>query len=110
MTPGPERRGNTAEDMLYVAPGNPGLTGASFGNSHLNLTQVRTIVTTQMPLTAPGSLKPGDYASILAYLLSYGCVRNAGGGAQQFPTIADQKFSAVILGGRSCPAKAPGHE
>jgi alcohol dehydrogenase (cytochrome c) len=83
----------------------PALTGASFGNSHLNLTQVRTIVTTQMPLTAPGSLQPGEYANIMAYLLSYDCVQIAGGGAQRFPIIGQPQFSKVILGARSCPTE-----
>jgi alcohol dehydrogenase (cytochrome c) len=83
----------------------PALTGASFARSHLNLTQVRTIVTTQMPLTAPGSLKPDEYANVMAYLLSYDCVHSAGGGVQPFPITAQPQFSKVILGGRSCPPK-----
>jgi polar amino acid transport system substrate-binding protein len=87
-----------------------GLTGASFGSSHLNLMQVRTIVTTQMPLTAPGSLKPSQYASIMAYLSSYDCVQVAQGGAQPFPTTGQPQFSKVFLGGRACPPKPPGHE
>jgi alcohol dehydrogenase (cytochrome c) len=88
----------------------PALTGASFARSHLNLTQVRTIVTTQMPLSAPGSLKPPQYANIMAYLLSYACVHVAQQGTQPFPTMNEPEFSKVILGGRSCPPKPSGHE
>jgi alcohol dehydrogenase (cytochrome c) len=88
----------------------PAITGASFARSHLNLAQVRTIVTTQMPLSAPGSLKPQQYANIMAYLLSYECVHVAQQGTQPFPTTNEPEFSKVILGGRSCPPKPLGHE
>jgi alcohol dehydrogenase (cytochrome c) len=81
----------------------PALTGVAFGNSHLNLTQFRTIVTTQMPLIAPGSLKPDQYAGIMAYLLKYDCVTPSGAGTEPFPTSNEPAFSKVILGGRSCP-------
>ena len=65
----------------------PALTGASFASAHLNLAQIRTVVTTQMPLTAPGSLKPEQYADIMAFLLSYDCVKASPGNAA-FPTSA----------------------
>jgi alcohol dehydrogenase (cytochrome c) len=87
----------------------PALTGASFASAHLNLAQIRTVVTTQMPLTAPGSLKPEQYADIMAFLLSYDCVKASPGNAA-FPTSADPAFSKVVFGGQSCPAKAAGHE
>ena len=64
----------------------PALTGASFGRSHLNGSQLRTVVTQTMPLTAPGSLKPDENAAVIAYLLSYHCVQAAGRGQQEFPT------------------------
>jgi mono/diheme cytochrome c family protein len=53
----------------------PALTGPSFDHSHLNAEQVRTVVVHAMPLTAPGSLKPDEYAAIMAYRLSYDCVQ-----------------------------------
>ena len=64
----------------------PALTGPGFGHSHLNASQLRTVVTQSMPLMAPGSLKPDEYASVMAYLLSYDCVKPAGSGRQPFPT------------------------
>jgi alcohol dehydrogenase (cytochrome c) len=88
----------------------PALTGKSFANAHLNLSQERTIVTTQMPLTAPGSLKPQQYAEIMAYLLAYDCVHVAQQGTQPFPTTNEPEFSKVILGGRACPPRPSGHE
>ena len=88
----------------------PALTGASMARAHLNLTQLRTVVTTQMPLGAPGSLTPQQYASIMAYLLKYDCVAPSQGGTQPFPTTNQPDFSKVTIGGRSCPAKPVGHE
>jgi alcohol dehydrogenase (cytochrome c) len=88
----------------------PALTGASFAGSHLNLTQVRSIVTTQMPLSAPGSLTPQQYANIMAYMLSYDCVHVAQQGTQPFPTANEPEFSKVTFGGRSCPPRPLGHE
>lgn len=89
----------------------PALTGASMARAKLNLSQLRTIVTTQMPLGAPGSLKPTEYASIIAYLLSYDCVAHSGVGTAGFPTTDDPSFKKVVFGGRSCPANGgAGHE
>jgi mono/diheme cytochrome c family protein len=80
----------------------PALTGPGLARSNLNLSQLRSVVTTQMPLTAPGSLEPEQYASIIAYLLSYDCVsKNSAGGA--FPTVDRPEFKKVRFGGRSCP-------
>jgi alcohol dehydrogenase (cytochrome c) len=88
----------------------PALTGPGLASSKLDLSQLRSVVTTQMPLTAPGSLPPEQYASIIAYLLSYDCVsKSSAGGA--FPTVDRPEFKKVVFGGRSCPLKAaPGHE
>jgi mono/diheme cytochrome c family protein len=86
----------------------PALTGPGFANSHLNLTQVRSIVTTQMPLGAPGSLKPDQYASIMAFLLMYDCVTPVQAGKEAFPTANEPAFSKVTFGGRSCPPKSGG--
>jgi mono/diheme cytochrome c family protein len=83
----------------------PALTGPSFGRSHLNGSQLRTVVTQTMPLTAPGSLKPDENAAVIAYLLSYNCVQAAGGGQQEFPTEDLPDLQQVELGGASCPPK-----
>jgi alcohol dehydrogenase (cytochrome c) len=83
----------------------PALTGPSFGRSHLNGAQLRTVVTQTMPLTAPGSLKPDENAAVIAYLLSYDCVQAAGGGQQELPTGDLPELQHVELGSASCPPK-----
>jgi alcohol dehydrogenase (cytochrome c) len=85
----------------------PALTGPGLARSNLNLSQLRSVVTVQMPLTAPGSLKPEQYASIIAYLLAYDCVTKSAG---VFPTTDRADFKKVVLGGRSCPLPGSGHE
>jgi mono/diheme cytochrome c family protein len=83
----------------------PALIGPSFGRSHLNGSQLRTVVVQTMPLTAPGSLKPDEYAAVMAYLLSYDCVQPAGGGQQEFPTKDPPGLQQVELGSATCPVK-----
>lgn len=83
----------------------PALTGAPFARSNLTLSQMRTIVTTQMPLTAPGSLSPSDYASVIAYILQYDCVAPSNGGKTPFPTHDMPQFSTTKLVGTTCPVK-----
>jgi mono/diheme cytochrome c family protein len=81
----------------------PALTGAGFGHSHLNAAQLRSVVTQTMPLTAPGSLKPDDYAAVMAFLLSYDCVQPSGDGRQPFPTGGDlPALQQVTLGATTC--------
>ena len=82
----------------------PALTGGSFGTSKMNLSQLRTVVTSQMPLTAPGTLKPDQYAAIMAFIVKTDCVKQAGGGNEPFPTTDKPAFSSVIIGGKSCPS------
>jgi len=43
------------------------------------------LVTKNMPLTAPGTLPAADYAAIMAYMLSYDCVKPSGDGKTPFP-------------------------
>jgi mono/diheme cytochrome c family protein len=81
----------------------PALTGSAFGDSHLSVSALRTIVTKQMPLTAPGSLSPAAYASIVAYLAASNCVKPSG--ATPFPTSDQPAFKGVLLVGQSCPVK-----
>jgi hypothetical protein len=71
---------------------------------------LRTIVTKQMPLTAPGSLTPHQYASIMAYLLAANCVKPSGNGTTPFPVSDQAAFKSVVLVGGACaprPAAAP---
>lgn len=83
----------------------PALTGASFAHANLSVSQIRTIVTTQMPLGAPGSLSPAQYASVLAYLLQYDCISPAGNGKQPFPTHDEPAFAKIKVTGATCPVK-----
>jgi mono/diheme cytochrome c family protein len=87
----------------------PALTGPSFGRSHLSASQLRGVVTQTMPLTAPGSLKPDEYASVMAFLLSYDCVPAAGGGQQPLPVTDLPALQHVTLGATTCVPKQPAH-
>jgi alcohol dehydrogenase (cytochrome c) len=80
----------------------PALTGAGFGHSHLNAAQLRSVVTQSMPLTAPGSLNPEDYAAVMAFLLSYDCVQASGDGQQPFPTMDLPALQQVTVGATTC--------
>ncbi len=81
----------------------PPLTGPAFAHSNLNVAQIFGIVVGQMPLTAPGSLSKTNYAAVMAYILSYDCVKSSGGGTP-FPTTATAQLSSVKPTGQSCPA------
>ena len=81
----------------------PALTGPGFAHAHLNASQLRTIVTQQMPLTAPGSLNAADNAAIMAYLLSYDCVTPLKDGTVSFPITDSKLLTKVIVGGTTCP-------
>ena len=85
----------------------PALAGSAFGRSHLTISQLRTVVTVNMPLTAPGTLAPQQYAAIVAYLLASNCVQPAGGGSgtTRFPNADQPAFKTVTLVGASCPVK-----
>ena len=80
----------------------PALAGSAFGKSHLSISALRTVVTTQMPLTAPGSLTPAQYASLMAYLLAANCVKPSGNGTTPFPAADQSAFKTVILVGAVC--------
>jgi alcohol dehydrogenase (cytochrome c) len=80
----------------------PALTGPALAHSHLTGSELRGAVTQRMPLTAPGSLKPEEYASIMAFLLAYDCVLPAGNGQQPFPTTDLPALQQVELGGTTC--------
>jgi mono/diheme cytochrome c family protein len=83
----------------------PALTGASFAHANLSISQLRTIVTTQMPLNAPGSLSPSQYAEVMAYLLQYDCITPASGGKTPFPTHDEPAFAKIKITGSTCPVK-----
>ena len=83
----------------------PALTGAGFGHSRLTVSALRSVVTKQMPLTAPGSLKPDEYAAVMAYLVAWSCVKPTGGGTTPFPTADTPANKTVTLEGDVCPVK-----
>ncbi len=83
----------------------PALTGPGFGRAHLNASQLRVVVTQTMPLTAPGPLKPDEYAAVMAFLLSYDCVQPAGDGRQPFPAKDLPDLQRVELGSSTCTPK-----
>jgi len=82
----------------------PALTGTGLGHANLNVSQLRTIVTQQMPLSSPGSLKPNQYAAVIAFLLAYNCVR-ATGATQPFPLADRPAFKSVTVRGATCPVR-----
>ncbi|HEY1655026.1 MAG TPA: PQQ-binding-like beta-propeller repeat protein [Candidatus Tumulicola sp.] len=80
----------------------PALTGPAFAHANLNVSQIYGIVAQQMPLTAPGSLSKANYASVMAYVLSYDCVKSSGA-SMPFPTMATAQLSSVKPGAQTCP-------
>ncbi len=83
----------------------PALAGGAFGKSHLTVSAMRTIITKQMPLTAPGSLSPPQYSAVMAYLLASNCVKSSGAGDQPFPTTDSPAFHNLTLVGDVCTVK-----
>lgn len=83
----------------------PALAGSAFGRSHLTISQLRNVVTVDMPLTAPGTLAPQQYSAIMAYLLAANCVKTSGSGTTRFPNADQPAFKTVTLVGASCPVK-----
>ncbi|HTV93844.1 MAG TPA: cytochrome c [Verrucomicrobiae bacterium] len=81
----------------------PALTGATFGSTDLTVSQLRAIVTLQMPLGNPGSLSPSQYAAVLAFILKYDCVAPSNGGKTQFPTTDKPQFQTIKIGASTCP-------
>ncbi|HEV7178276.1 MAG TPA: PQQ-binding-like beta-propeller repeat protein [Candidatus Baltobacteraceae bacterium] len=80
----------------------PALVGAAFAHSNLDVGQIYTIVSQQMPLTAPASLSKADYAAVMAYMLAYGCVKSTEDG-KPFPTAPAVPVTNVKVGAATCP-------
>jgi alcohol dehydrogenase (cytochrome c) len=81
----------------------PALSGPGFAHSSLSVAQLYGIVSTQMPLTAPGSLSKTDDAAVTAYILAYDCVKPTGTTPLSVSTAV--ALSAVKPGAASCPPK-----
>ncbi len=80
----------------------PALTGPGFAHANLNVAQIYGIVAQQMPLNAPGSLSKPNYAAVMAYMLSYDCMKSSGGN-RPFPTTVTPELSLVKPTAQTCP-------
>lgn len=65
---------------------------------------LNTIVTQNMPFNSPASLKPSQYADVMAYLLASNCYP---AGKVAFPSDPKPGFGTVVAGIQSHPAKTP---
>jgi hypothetical protein len=59
------------------------------------------VVTKQMPLNAPGSLSPDNYAAVMAYILKRDCVKSSGA-SQKFPSTNLPALGKVTVGSQTC--------
>jgi mono/diheme cytochrome c family protein len=80
----------------------PALTGSAFARADLNVSQIYTVVTQQMPLLAPGSLSKANYAAVIAYILAYDCVKPDPGG-KLFPTSSTPQLASIKPTDQTCP-------
>jgi mono/diheme cytochrome c family protein len=55
---------------------------------------IRYVVTSQMPFNSPGSLSPGEYADVLAFLLAANCYP---AGSMPFPVDRNPAFAQIKL-------------
>jgi len=78
--------------------GNDFLTTAAHNGWTLAI--IRYLVFKLMPLNASGSLSPGEYANVMAYLLASNCYP---AGTTPFPTADSPSFAKIRLG------PVPGH-
>jgi mono/diheme cytochrome c family protein len=81
----------------------PAMAGPAFARTKPTLAQLHVVVTKNMPLTAPGTLPAADYAAIMAYMLSYDCVKPSGGGKMPFPTADISALKPITFGAKVCP-------
>jgi alcohol dehydrogenase (cytochrome c) len=81
----------------------PAMAGPAFARTKPTLAQLHTVVTKNMPLTAPGTLPAADYAAIMAYMLSYNCVKPSGTGKTPFPTGDISALKPITFGAKVCP-------
>jgi mono/diheme cytochrome c family protein len=91
----------TCHGVRLQGVSGPALTGASFAHASLGAGQIYTIVSQQMPLTAPGSLSKSDDAAVTAYILAYDCIKSTGDG-KPFPAAPTQQINGVKVGAAIC--------
>ncbi len=86
----------------------PAIAGTEFlktaTSNKYTVSILNTIVTQNMPLNNPGSLKPAEYASVMAYLLASNCYP---AGKTPFPTSPGTNFGTAIVGVQAHPAGTP---
>jgi mono/diheme cytochrome c family protein len=81
----------------------PAIAGPAFARTKPTLAQLHTVVTKNMPLTAPGTFPAADYAAIMAYMLSCECVKPSGDGKMPFPTTDISALKPITFGAKICP-------
>jgi polar amino acid transport system substrate-binding protein len=85
------------ENLLGTAA--PSVAGTDFlrtaKQNGWTLAMIRYLVVNNMPMNAPDTLSPSQYASVLAFLLASNCYP---AGDKAFPTSADPAFADVKLG------------
>lgn len=76
----------------------PAIAGTNFlktaQTNKWSLQTIDQIVTNNMPFSAPGSLKPKQYADVMAYLLAANCYK---AGSTPFPTKAPSSFANIQM-------------
>jgi polar amino acid transport system substrate-binding protein len=76
----------------------PAIAGKDFlqtaQSNKWSLQTIDQIVVNNMPFSAPGSLKPKQYADVMAYLLAANCYK---AGSKPFPTTAPASFANVQI-------------
>jgi mono/diheme cytochrome c family protein len=84
----------------------PPLVGKGFSVSALTLSQFHQLVTTEMPFDNPGSLKPEQYADVIAYVLAANCYP---AGSTAYPAAGDKARAGVKItsqgNGQLCTVK-----
>lgn len=79
---------------------------ASAASNKWTLNDMRTTVFENMPFNNPGSLKPAQYANVMAFLLASSCLPSSG---TPFPSAASPALTKIKLGparGGAKPTKA----
>jgi cytochrome c len=86
----------------------PAIAGTEFlktaASNKYTVSILNTIVTQNMPFNNPGSLKPGEYAEVMAYLLASNCYP---AGKTAFPTNPPSSFGTAPLAAQAHPAGTP---
>jgi hypothetical protein len=83
------------------------LVGPAFTASSLSFGGLHQTITHDMPMDAPASLTPKQYAAVIAYLLAVNCYP---AGNTLFPdsgSIPNRREKVATQGGKACALPAP---